>query len=351
MSEPTLSYESSWCAWPALDGIRDALLKQGVDERWQAFFQTDISNHPQIPLDSLLAKEYATGSGQTLLHYAASFWDLPLAYECVRLGANINARSTSGLTPLMAAVCSVGGARVMELEAAQAGRDTDRAVSLKNRALRIVNMLLDQHADVNLGEWCGMSCLGLAWATLDWSTMALLLRYGARMADNILEPWPPFLPLFRGYEDLQRLFRMVASAGPAFRPPRQCPCWSGKLLSECHGAANQPFPPEFLCPCGSFKIFRVCCNRRDFQTTEIWDQERQRITIVSHHLDSRVFIKRGVRENITLYLNTSGRRLPASEQERDSSHQFFLALGDALTAKGLIDPAFFHAVKKIGLLP
>ncbi len=55
-------------------------------------------------------------------------------------------------------------------------------------------------------------------------------------------------------EDRQKINELIVKYTPSTKPERACPCFSGKLLTECH-ATTQPYPLHFLCVCSSGIFF------------------------------------------------------------------------------------------------
>lgn len=148
------------------------------------------------------------------------------------------------------------------------------------RSKYIMATLIEQHCDPNKyfpacvqGIAGNLTPLQVAVLTNEWELVNLLLKYGA----NSYPPSPCML--MRHVLDgrpggKKRLAWAVSQNKTVDRPPRLCPCFSGKSLSECH-MQRQPYPPEFLCMCGSKKIHDRCCKKRDVPCHEIWDEEGQ----------------------------------------------------------------------------
>ncbi|PSR82006.1 hypothetical protein PHLCEN_2v6181 [Hermanssonia centrifuga] len=145
--------------------------------------------------------------------------------------------------------------------------------STAERITRVASLIIEQHADVNLGQF-GRTPLSLATEIGNWKLVELLLRHGAHR--------PPIANLsFATLTDKSLYLALVKKVKPTTpRPPQPCPCWSGQLLSKCHGQNSQPYPADFLCRCGRHKTYRNCCAKRAFKMEEEWDQDNECISTV-----------------------------------------------------------------------
>lgn len=213
-------------------------------------------------------------------------------------------------------------------------------------------MLLGQHADVTV-ELGGISILDWACLAGDWEMIELLLLHGAH---------PRTGRLGEHKADKERFERLVEETDRRQgRPPRPCPCWSGKALAECHAAAPQAYPPAYSCPCGSGR----CCLKRGVEYTEQWDEGEQRIRSrrkgevdvgteaedpagdVTSLIESmqQMSVKKGP--------HGAGRsgRVDPREAERIYTAAIARCVKDALVPKGLVDPAFVYAMPKAGFCP
>ena len=211
------------------------------------------------------------GDRKTLLHSAAHQGDVPLVYELIRLGHQIDWTDTDGRTALWVALSSLVGfsgspaiiVRVSEQSGLKPG---DINWSRKIECfVRVATVLIEQHIDVNIGYGC-VSPLSLAVEARRWDLVELLLIHGARPEDLA---WTD-----HNEAVLRRFYQICLTTKPVNpRPPRPCPCWSGKRLSECHGAGEHPYPNHFLCVCGARKTYVDCCRKRGIEIVEKWIPE------------------------------------------------------------------------------
>ena len=96
-------------------GFRDAMLRQyvlAVCPPYFAISQPDPADWADVPWDlapslQSLIDEFRGCENVTHLHLAAWAADVPLAYECIRLGTNVNCCHSRGRTPLYLAVTEV----------------------------------------------------------------------------------------------------------------------------------------------------------------------------------------------------------------------------------------------------
>jgi hypothetical protein len=287
---------------------------------------------------------------RTALHLAAMDADVLAVSELLRLGASADKADGAGITPLYLAIsqmdeyksvmaqCPVDGtlARVI-VRSAEMG--------LSRRAW-VARILIEQHADVNRSI-NGVSLLHLACIHQSWDTISLLLKHGAN-------PSPSPASHFPRTSDRSRFFALAKSIGTGHpRPPRICPCWSGKTVSACHGKEGQPYPLEFVCVCGSGKTYDRCCHSRKSPVIEKWDNKTQRIL---HDFDHVSKLPKPMRDRMkdAMALNEQVvelRQRLGVESPRFDIIKFREETSAALLSKGLIDPAFAYAMRRVDFTP
>jgi hypothetical protein len=198
----------------------------------------------------------------TFLSIAVLHADPLLAYEIIRLGANVNLPDREGQTLLLKATSNFAIALAnhaveppcFQMPTTKSAQRLRRAVNpeikhhnLLERIRLIIKILVGQHADVNRASG-GTTPLHSLCLTRDWELIELLLRHGAnpfaRGGPEMGGKTPP--DVFMTQRDKTR-FRALLAKYPLGttrpRPPHLCPCWSGKTLAECHANKQQPFPP------------------------------------------------------------------------------------------------------------
>lgn len=291
-------------------GGRDALLRAYILGRKEPDAFLDVAR-PHYgsqgrPGGWDIAKQFYEGSGATNLHLAVRLGDPVCVYESIRLGADVNHQDGRGQTPLFCAVEEITGHL---LDMARAGRleATDDYIprSAKYRLRLIIKTLLEQHAEV----WWKAPAFGLAlvpstatvpvapvalaWLSLDLELLELFALHGAfaalshRSFDRMALAGTP---CWDRYPDrvaaLKELF-LRTIAHPPTRPPRKCPCLSGKPLAECHALRARPYPSSFPCVCGISKTYGRCCKRRGLGFVEGWDEDRQRMVVACRVVDDQ----------------------------------------------------------------
>lgn len=229
-------------------------------------------------------------AGRTHLHLGSFEGDVLLLSEYLRCGATADKTDSTGVSPLYLAL-----SRMEEMKTAQHlivqrcivqnGPLHDdgtpwKVIDYQHAIYRyawIARILVEQHVDVNR-EVDGVSVLQLACQSANWEIISLLLEHGAI-------PHAHLTTVFTSSADQKRLAELILmNPYPHPRPPRVCPCWSGKIILECHGKAPQPYPHHFICICGSGKIYDRCCRRKT-PVVEEWDYDRQLI-VTAFDLDS-----------------------------------------------------------------
>ena len=310
-------------------------------------------------------------TGRSVLHLAATVGDVLFTHELLYLGSDPDSVDKQSVTPLFMALytaAQVVDPRVVtqtpqywtywisntELAAPNAPN------KIRTRQSRIARALIEQHANVNQTHH-GLSLLELACRAKDWRIVSLLLEHGAD--SKVITP--ARLQEFLFTNDERKLFlqfveRKALPPG-AERPPRKCPCWSGKALNECHRVcgAQIPYPPEYVCFCGTQKANGGCCGtgkkRVDIFTT--WSESAQRITVftdtaASQSNDYRTALRRIQALDFpefrdpnkpVILKEISGDSLPFSNLDTDTLQRF----REEMVRLNKIDPAFAFGMTRV----
>ncbi|KAF8215754.1 hypothetical protein K438DRAFT_1926263 [Mycena galopus ATCC 62051] len=217
--------------------------------------------------------------GYSFLHVAVDDTDPPLACEMIRHGALIEQENAQGQTPLLLGLKRVSDLYAMLRRFKAPGSLSQKGLGCKteienaqSRIRYIVRVLIEQHANVNSTvAWQGkvVSSLHIACSMNDWELVALLLEYGAQS-----KPTPACTDAesFLVTATAKHHFKGLQANASATRPPRLCPCFSGKPMLECH-SKSLPYPEDFTCRCGSRKAYGNCCKGRKIELVEMWDAE------------------------------------------------------------------------------
>jgi len=126
-----------------------------------------------------------------------------------------------------------------------------------------VQVLLSQYADINAkSPQSGDTPLHIACKMRNWETIEELLKYKAN-TNGISIISKCDVNLFSvnnkasktciqllSQNDQPKMQEIINKYAKSAKPDRMCPCFSGKLLSECH-AEDKPYPLHFLCICGT----------------------------------------------------------------------------------------------------
>ncbi|KAJ7816112.1 hypothetical protein B0H13DRAFT_2137155 [Mycena leptocephala] len=301
----------------------------------------------------------------TILHMAIDQTDPPAACELIRLGALIDAPNGRGQTPLLQALQRAWELHFFVKMVGKVMADPRGAGLSKlgfglrqetayERVRYIAITLIQQHADVNATtvDLRGrvVSSLHFAYDIEDWDLVALLLKHGAQckptptcvdVEDGIM-PQTGF-PV--GADAKGRFAALRAQTQGAARPPRLCPCFSGKPMSDCHSEAL-PYPDDFTCPCGSAKTSVKCCKTRNIDLREMWDEETKCIQPSSTFgsIISRTPQNRALLEQVE---QDGEMELLAAEALAMRDHPFFPSVvADCVQEacrRGVVDPAFAFA--------
>ncbi|KAJ3551210.1 hypothetical protein NM688_g4837 [Phlebia brevispora] len=229
---------------------------------------------------------FRPGDKKTYLHWAVRQADVPLTYEMIRMGIDIDCKDREGVTPLfLATECLFSQCKMIkgiadpwflqryppDIQAILVAQADPEAVANHIKCLtRIITLLVEQHADVNVSVF-GCTPLYVAAEAGQWEVAELLITHGARrVRPESLQTASRFYKT-----RLSSLQNKARATNP--RPARPCPCWSGKLLAECHAASKIRYPDHFLCRCGTRKVYGACCGKRGTELEEHWNGEEKRI--------------------------------------------------------------------------
>ncbi|KIM41985.1 hypothetical protein M413DRAFT_445175 [Hebeloma cylindrosporum] len=307
-------------------------------------------------------------SGRDVLHLAATVGDVLLTHELLYLGFDPNVSDKEGVSPLFMALYTA--AQAVDPRIVAMTRPYRTYMISKNeldlpggpkqiltRQSSIVGALIEQHADVN--KTCyGVSLLELALRAKDWPSVALLLKHGAD--PNVMTPVRLELCTFS--PDQRNIFfqfvKRMALAKGAERPPRKCPCWSGKTLNECHGVpdAKIPYPLEYICFCGTKKAHSKCCSKKPVGVLTKWNESIQRISVLTDSaVDESQAFRTALRRiqaldfpefrdpNNPAPRQISGDNLPFSDLDPGTLERF----RKEMVRLGIVDPAFAYGMTKL----
>lgn len=312
-------------------------------------------------------EKFHEGQNRTFLHLAAKDGDVPLAYECIRIGTAVDHKDADGVTALLLACRSLRATKYVQEQmktmpvpktgplaarvppALRTALSSDTLSGQLAQFQRIAALLVEQHADVNVAV-NDETPLTVAAEAACWPLVELLLRHGAKPPRAGQRAYPVFLSAVHKSR-FESLVRTVRPAHP--RPARPCPCWSGALLTDCHAAAAQPYPPAYLCRCGSRKTHERCCARREFRMEEKWSAEDDWIMpvkVMRIPLPQDASFQAGVLKNheiMTQLLQETS--LDMSQLKQGVSEYWQQELGGL--PPDMIDPAFLHAMKSVDFIP
>ncbi|KIY62813.1 hypothetical protein CYLTODRAFT_446995 [Cylindrobasidium torrendii FP15055 ss-10] len=223
-------------------------------------------------------EDFSSDAKKTFLHFAVSERDLPLAYEIIRMGIILDFKDSEGVTPLFLAMgylhaleqvlqtVSKPGFMKTVAPANRAGLEPEYVKQQIFVVTRIATLIIEQHGDVNASAF-GKSVLSLAVEGSQWDLVELLLRHGARRLPASTFTYAVIGDKRRYVSALDR----VKACKP--RLERPCPCWSGKLLSQCHNRGEPvPYADDHLCGCGRRKTYGTCCGKKGIEVVEAWDE-------------------------------------------------------------------------------
>ncbi|CCM04267.1 uncharacterized protein FIBRA_06436 [Fibroporia radiculosa] len=226
---------------------------------------------------TMLDRTFSADDKKTWLHWAATRADLHLAYEAIRLGVGVNYRDQAGSTPLSTVCTQIAHnvALIGRLPPEDFILYSTPALSMPNflwRLTRIAILLIEQRADVQACNSGGETPLVLACRAKNFDLIECLLQHGA---DPSILTSSQLKQNFPDSSDLRKYHVLVRTKASSKRPPQPCPCWSGKLLADCHAAGPQPYPSYYLCRCGTNKTYAKCCAKRSINITEEWQASEQ----------------------------------------------------------------------------
>lgn len=296
-------------------------------------------------------------------HYMVSSGDVIAVAEFLYFGATPDLEDpTDGATPLW-----VVSKEIANITEHQNGPFINIVKSLteltpvrmtKENVLRrlgwIVRMLVEQHADVHKTA-NNLSILQLAYNAQRWDHIVLLIKHGARPSRDFH---------FASSADERRISSLVEINRNSPRPPRVCPCWSGKTIGDCH-ATLLPYPLKYLCVCGSGKTYERCCHSKNAVVLEQWDPIRNRIKhdyeaqLNNPHRQARermdataLMVQRMLAKSEAVDADHASVVLPLTAeldiQRRVEANRTVL---EELSSRGVLDPAFAYVWRKAGFCP
>ncbi|KZP00397.1 ankyrin [Calocera viscosa TUFC12733] len=303
-----------------------------------------------------------------VLHIAASAADYLMTCELLRLGADPNVVDESGSTALLVILRTlvqhkdITNGSIGQLMRGQLPDFEERLLRLP----AVARILIEHDADINFEGKEGATPLSLACAACDFDLVELLLRHGARPATafKVTGYFDPLPRLSAG--DRSRFRELVEKVKKergldATRPPRPCPCFSGKPLLLCHYLGEHAYPPEFLCPCGSQKTHQACCALVDGMTViEKWVEE-DGWGFIGHAM-SRAFYCSGSQDptEIARMLKKFQKLrqeekckepMPGNDDQRKEICDKIMRRLEELCQDGRIDPGFLYAVRRVRFIP
>ncbi|EMD34184.1 hypothetical protein CERSUDRAFT_98113 [Gelatoporia subvermispora B] len=304
---------------------------------------------------------FGKGEKKTYLHLAAYFGDVPFTYECLRLGIKVDTKDAHGETPLLLACKRLVFHRCIYPYVDISSLSKDFGISVPTdtgggsllsyivgEIASVAEILIAQHADVNI-DLDGFSPLILACKAQYLPLVKLLLEHGANAR---IFPSADLSLFFLNRAERNQFRRLLeAHSTPTPRPPRPCPCWSGKPLQDCHAAEERPYPIEFLCPCASEKVYGACCRKR-FYLGEVWNEEYQAIATTRLTATSETYIRDTALlptfAQVTAYLKTNFACQPVYYPQLEAAFkQQKTAMARKLIDEKLADPAFVHAMQSL----
>lgn len=273
---------------------------------------------------------------------------------------DVDCQDVKGQTPLHFVAQEVISFQHDPVERTRQKLDNTSQLAQLKKPRCIAQALLEQGADHSIAPNNGnllFSPVSLAWYALDLELTEPFARYGASeitsFPTDAAERRPANAPLWVANRDkigsFKRLVARLSKDGLPPRPPRRCPCLSGKPLSECHESGYHPWPSDFACVCASAKTYARCCKRRNFEILEKWDHERRRLTVVRRHIDGRdgVVYANPSSEygSIIVTLNNGDKEIGTLFDKKMKQVRAAIEYNDNDTEGGRADPAFRCAAK------
>ncbi|KAJ6453459.1 hypothetical protein C8R47DRAFT_1168000 [Mycena vitilis] len=204
----------------------------------------------------------------------------------IRLGTPLNTVNSRGRTPLLQ-----GLERMSELHAVLSIRAPNHLLpqqileyrkgieNVQARLRYMVVVLIKQQADVNTSvQWRGnvVSSLHFVCSMEGWELVGLLLEHGAQTTPTLA--CAAINTSLATNTARRRFASLQANAIGITRPPRLCPCFSGRPVADCH-SKWLPYPDHFICSCGSTKEYAKCCKARKIELAETRDEGRESMTL------------------------------------------------------------------------
>ncbi|KAK7032245.1 hypothetical protein VNI00_013203 [Paramarasmius palmivorus] len=317
---------------------------------------------------------FQSGDRKTMLHMAACDGDVALGYEVIRMGIDIDRKDKNGVTALLLSLAKLVIHRTIlnlvtspNFPPPPPGESLSEALKPEylNKRIecdaRIATLLIEQHADVNAGAF-DVTPMSLAAESGRWSIVELLLQHGALRARTDGLHFASTIEKSRYLSILSKTKPKSSLSDP--RPPRPCPCWSGKLLSECHATGEKPYPDNFVCGCGKKnRSFGECCGRRGIQVVEEWDPEDKWImpsTIRTMRYptedqvspDAWTHVEAGMRKHIDIMRSLDAEQMQeAVEMLQQSKIPMFRKVLSIMGLEDRVDPAYWYALDKVDFFP
>ncbi|TDL24227.1 hypothetical protein BD410DRAFT_786330 [Rickenella mellea] len=169
----------------------------------------------------------------------------------IRLGANVDATDQLGVTSLFHAVVTL---TAQDLDTGEpllypVPKSSNQHPSTGPMLKMVIALLIEQHAHVNV-VWKNATCCTMLMRAKykHWDLIEPLIAHGA------LEDLGSLNGLVLSKVEKKRISELLRTR-PSKRPPRPCPCFSGRLLTDCHGKRPRPLPCHFICPCQSGSVY------------------------------------------------------------------------------------------------
>lgn len=305
-------------------------------------------------------RDFSERANKNFLHLAANQADLLLAYEVIRMGISPDGKDRAGVTPLhmtltymlMLVKLLVRLGFPPEVLAQVTSRlsspgkiqiQVDRMKLQLHSLERIATLLIEQHADVNVVAY-DRSILSVAVELGNWTIIELLLKHGAKRHK------PTELTFSKPTDKTRYNALLKKIPVPTTRPPRLCPCHSGKPLDECHNTADHPpYPHYFICGCGRKRVYGDCCVKRGTRLVEGWHPQVSRLGAYE-----KTKAPTGVPEELHKYyykaLETSSKPMSPEDDKaakaalEQNKGNFLMPFIEKLGYGDEMDPAFLHAL-------
>ena len=333
-------------------GIINHMDVRGPDDRGRVKLPNGSLDHIMGARDATFAQIHLSAIAADPLHLC----------EMIRLGADMDLENSMGHTALFLAMQSLAGYLLFARSglpfpgSSVSGGATPPIIK---RFAFIARTLIEQHVDVNrMGD--GMTILHLACQMQDWDLITLLLKHGAKVSVPGCKLASP-VKLLPSAEDKSRFLALARSISrDGKRPAQPCPCWSGKLLVDCH-AKNQPYPAEFYCVCGSQKSYGKCCSRRNMVVFEQWNEKDRYLKHMNVRFAGPTVSYKGEGENVAtettqdmidaLHISLPAEFLDDNSLTGEEAFRFLQRIGVETLSRGIIDLAYAYAIKEVQFLP